>query len=167
MAKHEPPTDQDSRNEFLWNVHSFMNEYIRFADTKAQLVIGWATAIAGTLVASDFLHPMEFTPIKVARLASVLLLALAVASAIFAINPRLRTKQPKGYIFWLSILGHGSRDSFLQATDTIGASEAGEHVASHLYDLSGVCRDKYWWVNVSILLAFVGSTFSGILYLFR
>ena len=41
--------DEQDQNEFFWKVHSYTNEYIRFADTKAELVIGWTLALVGAL----------------------------------------------------------------------------------------------------------------------
>src|SRR5262249_7698300 len=39
-------SDEAAKREFLWHTHEYVNEYVRFADTKAAL----AGAIASTLV---------------------------------------------------------------------------------------------------------------------
>jgi hypothetical protein len=167
MASNEPAADQAARNEFLWRVHSYINDYIRFADTKAQLTIGWSTAVAGALIAAHFYDGMVWPWPALARLVGLLALGVSIACAVIAVNPRLRTSQPKGYIYWNSVLGHGDKDNFVRAADSIGANEAGQHVANHIYDLASICRNKYWWVNLSILLAFAGSVLSGILFLYK
>ena len=44
------PIDQQSSGpplDFLWNVHSYTNEYIRFADAKAAFVVTIAAALVG------------------------------------------------------------------------------------------------------------------------
>ncbi len=103
------------RDGFLWNVHSYINEYIRFADTKAELVIGWITAITGGLLAVQFQKKLNLC--HMAGIASSIGFGLLVLSFVFAflvLLPRLRTSQPKGFIFWRSIRASGSRTSLAQ-----------------------------------------------------
>ena len=42
--------------DFLWKTHSYMNDYIRFADTKAAVVIALSTALLGGLIAAEAHH---------------------------------------------------------------------------------------------------------------
>ncbi len=166
MAGHEPAADQEQRNEFLWHVHSYINDNIRFADTKAHLVIGWATALAGALAASGFYHAMVWPWPALGRLSGLVVLVFSVVFGVCVIRPRLRTSQTEGFIYWLSILGHRNRDDYLRAVDSIGANEAGRHVAVHNYDLSEICKSKYWWVNLSVFAALLGGILSGLLFLY-
>ena len=46
----ESPT---GTSDFLWEVHRYTNEYIRFADTKAGFIAGVSAALVGSLVASS------------------------------------------------------------------------------------------------------------------
>jgi hypothetical protein len=46
--KSTQPTDTD----FIWKVHSYTNEYIRFADAKAGAVIAWCSALTAALFAA-------------------------------------------------------------------------------------------------------------------
>jgi hypothetical protein len=95
------------------------------------------------------------------------LLVVGAGCAGWSINPRLNTTQPSGYIFWQSILGHGTRNDFVAAVAEMTPEEAQTHVAQHLYDLSGICVKKYWWINLAIILASAGTIWSGVTYLLR
>lgn len=47
------PVDWDAASTLLWDLHSYTNEYIRFADTKAAFIATACTALIGSLVASS------------------------------------------------------------------------------------------------------------------
>ena len=162
MAEHES-ADSKQRVEFLWRAHSYVSDYVRFADTKAQLVVGWTTAILGAFIAGGFYqhHNPSYW-----HLAGFSLLVAAMICAVLAITPRLRTSQPKGFVFWDSILAYNDRQAFLHAVNGLQEADAAQQLAGHLFEISKVCRDKFWWVNLSIVLSFVGSLFCGVLYIF-
>lgn len=153
------------RESFLWHVHSYVNEYIRFADTKASLVIGWTSALIGVLTASNFHKRFEWSPPGIICVAGFLGLIAAFVCAFIAIWPRLRTSQSKGFIFWKSILANGNREIFVAAFNQETAGALLEGVSQHLHDLSGVCSKKFCWVSYSIVFAFIGSILCGTMYL--
>src|SRR5262245_55396837 len=101
------PTPED-RSEFLWNVHSYINEYIRFGDAKAGLVIAWTTALIGGLVAVKFQEHFKLTWQGGVSVFGFVLLVLAFICAFAAVIPNLGSSQHTGLIFWKNILNHGS-----------------------------------------------------------
>src|SRR5689334_35084 len=86
--------------EFLWNTHSYVNEYIRFADTKAELVIGWTSAVMGALLAADFDKNFGLSASGILSAVGLGCLLAAFVCAFMAVVPRLRTTQAPAFIYW-------------------------------------------------------------------
>ena len=82
--------EQQARVDFLWNVHSYTNEYIRFADTKAALTVAWATALLGVLYA-ERVHavPNPETGFWVTSLLAAAALCAGFVLSVWSILPRL------------------------------------------------------------------------------
>ena len=175
------PSDQEARDEtsggtgglseFLWNVHSYTNEYIRFADAKAGVVITLASALIGALFTADLHHAFMRFPVPQWRFTgwgaclAFLSLVAAIAASGWAVRPRLWTKQKPGVIFWESIVAHRSSDAFwgnLRLTDDLARTE---HVARHIYDLGGVCRAKYRLAAIGLWLAILGGVLAALVML--
>jgi hypothetical protein len=165
LATHVPTTDAETRGEFLWNVHSYLNEYIRFADTKAALVVTWTSALLGALVAGSFHKRFALTITGGLCFAGFVLVVLAFACSFCAVIPRLRSTQLPGFIFWRSIVAHKSKEQFIAELKKQTSENLADHVAGHLFDLSHVSDRKFWWVDRSIMLALLGSVLSGIMYM--
>ncbi len=157
--------DRLDRTEFSWNVHSYLNEYIRHADTKAELVIAWTSALVGALVAGKYQDKFDYSLSGIMSLAGFLLLVSGFITAFQCVKPRLKSLQIPGFIFWDSILAHKDRDTFLGEFANLSDESLGQHVSQHLFDLSNVAHAKYWWVGISIRLACAGSLLSGLMYL--
>lgn len=158
-------SDPDKLNEFAWNVHSYTNEYIRFADTKAELVIGWTSAIVGALLATDFEKHFALSIPGTICFAGFLLLLASFACGFWTVLPRLWTTQKLGFIFWDNIRAHKSKEAFVADLRQLSVDELNGHVIEHLHDLSLVCAAKLKWVKFSIWFAFTGSVVSGFMYL--
>jgi|SRR5208337_832171 len=122
--------------EFIWKVHDYTNNYIRFADTKAALVIVVASGLTASLYAAQAHHYFRLsrlslhaasgwaTLLGVGSLLAFLCLGGSIFLAVLAVVPRLRLQpragrtlvqkplhssgeQPVGYVFWRSILACG------------------------------------------------------------
>jgi hypothetical protein len=52
LSKAGETDDANSLEDFLWQVHEYTNEYIRFADTKAAFIVAASTALIGTSISS-------------------------------------------------------------------------------------------------------------------
>lgn len=155
----------DERLAFLWNVHSYLNEYIRFADTKAAIVITWTSALMGALAADGFHKKFALTTYGGLCFAGFALLVLAFGCAFAAIIPRPRTTQLPGLIFWRSILAHKSKGDFIAELKKQTSETMADQVAGHLFDLSHVSDRKFWWVDKAIVSALLGSVLSGVMYM--
>jgi hypothetical protein len=156
----------DPTEEFLWKVHGYTSEFIRFADTKAALVVAWSsTLISGLfgLKAHRLLSPHRFTTdaIDVCTTVGGVAAAVAFSSLVVAfliamtiIMPRLWTKRKIGLIFWENIQGYKSAEQFLAAL----AQEQGfvNAIADHVFMVSAVCQRKYRRLKLAIGLSLVG-----------
>jgi hypothetical protein len=156
--------DQVQKREFLWKVHGYTNEYIRFADTKAGFCVGMASAVMAALFASKchdlFLQaaPGQWTALAWASLSAFVLLALSIGASVTAVRPRLWVHSEKGFIFWQAVAEFDSPGALVMGYESQGVAELNVCLAHHLYSLAKVCSRKYMWVNVAILAAAVGGT---------
>ncbi|QDS98470.1 Pycsar system effector family protein [Adhaeretor mobilis] len=160
----------ENTDGFLWSVHGYLNEYIRFADTKASAVIAWSGAFLGTLVATDChgqIWGEKFFSYWVTcmTLGAFVLLGLAFIFAIVVVAPSLSfDKQAKqGFIYWESIRQFESGITYSGAVSS--CNDLGERVAQHNYELADIARKKFRLVNWSIRLAAAGSVL-GVLTIF-
>ena len=148
--------------DYLWNAHTYVNEYIRFADTKAGVVIIFVSSLVGAFYASDIQRPfMESTPPNWPTSGWVgfsvfVLLLCAITCAVLSIFPRLSRKKESGLIFWNSIVDHGDAVTFWSRVSKQSEKDLGQHLAFHLFQISTICKKKYWWVSFSIILSILG-----------
>lgn len=106
-ASTPPPVDLF---DFLWKTHSYLNDYIRFADTKAALVIALSTALMGGMLSVEAHHwcsprlldienpAWKQTWLGVGAVISLSSLTLAFLSSILTLNPRLWSTATSGLI---------------------------------------------------------------------
>lgn len=153
----------DKQLAYLWSVHEYLNTYIRFADTKAGVVIVLASGLIAALYGTG-LHvpllsksPTEWGWLGTLSAVGFLLLASAVLLAVWAIKPRLTNDQRKGFVFWESIRGFKSPLEYWQALRLQSEDGLTENLSGHLYTLAGVCRRKYFWVALSIWVSVAGA----------
>lgn len=151
--------------EFLWNAHTYTNEHIRFADTKAELVIGWTSAILGALLASDFERHFAATTVGALAFAGFAFLVAAFVAAFLAVIPRQPWKSEPGLIYWREILAHKDKAAYVAAIKAMPSDALPTHVGTHLYALARVCDKKFRFVTASIILAMIGSLLAGVMFL--
>lgn len=164
------PEYQATQLDFAWKTHEYINNYIRFADTKAAFVIAWTSAIFGTfyvghlheaVIQSHFTLKNISWTITLASLALPLLSASFLAAA-WSIIPRLPTRQLSGLVFWESILVHASGDLYANALGRNDTNQLTRHLCVQIHTVAAVARKKYRWITLSMWMAFTG-TVLGIL----
>ncbi len=169
-AHSRPPEikPQGSRQEFLWRTHSYINEYIRFSDTKAGFVITLSGALLGLLYSTKA-HDLfvksgagAWSWRNWSSFASFSLLVVAVLLGVWAIRPRLWSHQHRAFIFWGGIAKYPSREAFSSEFSQLSDDRLAEHLARHVFELSAVCASKYFWVSVSILTAVLGGLLAAV-----
>jgi hypothetical protein len=167
----EKSVEADSTDKFLWDVHKYTNDYIRFADTKAAFVAAASTALIGALVGSSALdscfRAMPATWLQWVAIAGLLLLAVSLILSALAIRPRLWNHTSVGYIFWESIKGHKTARAFSQAISELSASGRTAATSDHLFVLASVATRKYGYVKWAIHAGIAGGLLAGIVLFAR
>lgn len=173
----------DAKSEFAWSVHSYVNEYIRFADTKAAVVVGWCLAVFSGIYATNLhksiLHHDPTPPswlIFLFAVSGTVFLVLGFGFAVWTIVPRLwrdltpktwlaflssghaaRTAPIGGLIFWDEVLVHSTAEEYVSAVSSADDSQLLRATCQHVFILSGVSRAKFTHVNRAILLTAGGT----------
>jgi hypothetical protein len=154
--------EANSLEDFLWQVHGYTNEYIRFADTKAAFIAAATSALIGTSISSSVLDSFLLkTPCLWYRsqwlaLIGLLMLSLSTICSLAVVWPRLWNKTPVGFIFWESIAGHRSAANFSQGIHKATGQERTTAIAEHLFILGSVARRKYLYVKYALWLGVPG-----------
>lgn len=163
-----PPTDNaKDRLDFLWKVHGYTNDYIRFADTKSAFVTASVVVLIGAVVSSGVFDgirdvPKENWPIHVwFSVGALAFLLLAFLCALWAIKPRLHSTIPKGFIYWGSVVEHKKDTAYATECHTLTADELELNVSKHIFVLAGICNRKYFWVNLAMWTGTVGGMLAG------
>jgi hypothetical protein len=158
-----PAMDEAAKGEFLWHAHQYINEYVRFADTKAAFAGAVASALLGTLYTAKAYVPLLSRPWSQwsagawLTFAASFFLAGSVALALLTVRPRLRSTQSKGHIFWGSIGAHGSVELFQTCFHSQSPWTLNDHLLHHLYEVaSKVSIPKYRLVSLSITTLGIG-----------
>jgi hypothetical protein len=165
--------------DFLWKTHEYINNYIRFADAKAAVVVALASGLLGQLFTVKahhaILHPGTslFNPtnpefwLGLGSLLAFSFLGLAVLFSVWGLAPHLWLRflqkwnaQPlsssPGLVFWGDILAHGNAEAYWRNLSAQAPPDVAKQLAHHLYVLSGIAHDKFRYVDRSIRFGFLG-----------
>lgn len=160
--------EDEFMEEYLWHVNEYLNEHVRFSDTKAGSVIVLAGALLSMLYGGGMHRTFAAVPVSewslrtVAALVTYLLLGGAVMAAAWSMRPRMVKSVPRGYVFWESILAHGSPANFVLALNKRSRQELLDHLALQLYIVSGICSTKFRWVGRAVMLCLTGATLAAL-----
>jgi hypothetical protein len=160
--------DEGGRQQFLWNAHRYVNEYARFADSKA----AFAGTLAGGLLAALYAAKAHVDVLSTSfdqwtlpawlTVMAAALLAVSVGLAVWTVMPRLGSSQRTGFIYWGAIATHGTVDRFQEAFVRQSAHALNEHLAHHLFDLSvHVCIPKYRHAQWCIWCLWIGAVLAA------
>ena len=169
--------------EFMWRVHVYSTEHIRFADQKAAAVIAWCGGLIGVLFATKahqrFMAPgaalshadVGAVTLALASFFAFAILAAAACFAFWCVKPRLWSREHSpghvpGYIYWETVRAHANPATFSTAVTGLSAAELDAHLVEHVYVLAGIARLKYLYVDRSIWVGFVGSAVAALVTLF-
>jgi hypothetical protein len=150
--------------DFAWKTHEYINNYIRFADTKAAFVVAWTSGLLAVLYGANahhiFVFGLDFSTAAVAptlSLAAFLLLPAAFLIAVWSMIPRLPTTQRSGLVFWESILVHTNGELYARDLARRDEDSLSQHLCVQIHTVAGVAKTKYLYVSISMWLAFFGS----------
>lgn len=150
--------------DFAWRVHDAQQAWIATVDIKASIVLVVEVALAGAagkslLVPGGVLHDAHGLHLGVAIVA-VVLLSLAVGSALWVVFPRLercrgRSNAEPGLIYF----GHLRQRSVNDIEEALaGLDAAGERyeIARQLHVTARVAWTKHAWLQRSLVLLAAG-----------
>jgi len=158
---------------YLWNINQFIGDNVRFSDTKAGSVIVLSGAVLSMLQTGGFHRsfanhpPGEWTLGALASLLTFLCLGAAVLAAAWSIRPRFVSNFSAGYVFWESILAHGSSQTFVQELNRRTRRELLDHLAVQIYGVSAVASAKFRWVARAMVLCMTGAVLGVIVFVAR
>jgi hypothetical protein len=164
-----PSEAEKLKLESAWKVHTYLNEYIRFADQKAGVFLAFQGGLLTALFTAKLHHDVAAAPFgswpTFCATVGFIFLPLGACFALFAVAPRLPTAAvliqrywpwakivsppPPGIIYWEQILGHEEAASYSAALNGRGATEWVDAVAQHAFVLASVASKKFKWVNRS------------------
>lgn len=155
--------------DHLWKCYPVINEWIRFADTKAWTVLTFNSVIFGAVLPN-------LSGLKSASTGSSAVLWLGLLSGVcltvstfcslLCLIPRLTARQgdteaPKSStIFFEHIAGHGEHRQFYDAVLKVQDSKgAFEQIAEQVYAVSHVVKSKNSWLYWSFMFLGFGMLF--------
>jgi hypothetical protein len=160
--------DEVAKQGFLWNTHTYLNEYARFADTKAGFAGTAAAALLGALYSAKGHVPLVQTSFQQWTFSTwlaffaIVLLVSAVLLAVWTIRPRLRSTQDKGFIYWSSVAAHKRVELLYTSFHGQSPRTLNDHLLQHIFDLSTkVCVPKYRHVSLCMLFLVIGGFLAG------
>ncbi|HET7229091.1 MAG TPA: Pycsar system effector family protein [Longimicrobium sp.] len=160
--------EDEFMEEYLWHVNQYLNEHVRFSDTKAGSVIVLAGAMLSLLYGGGMHRTFAAVPISewtlrtVAALVTYVLLGGSVLTASWSMRPRMARGVPKGFVFWESILAHGSAAQFVRELNKRSRQELLDHLALQLFAVSGICSTKFRWVGRAVMLCMTGALLAAV-----
>jgi len=158
---------------YLWNINTMIGENVRFSDTKAGSVIVLSGAVLSLLYGGGFHRAFAtralaaWSLVSVASLLTFLFLGGAVLCAAWSMRPRFSRNFQPGYVFWESILAHGSPAAFVRELNRRSRRELLDHLAVQIYIVSSVASTKFRWVGRAMLLCMCGAVLGAIVLVLR
>lgn len=165
--------DLTEKRQFLWKVHDYINDYIKFADTKAGFCFGLTSALIGVLYSTRCHELFLKIPFQqwnfgaYLSLSAFLFLASSVGLAIHVVTPRLRRHSKRGFVFWEAISQFEDADLYDGAYDAQSSHEMTMNLSHHVYALAKICDCKYKWVVAAMLTGGTGGLLSLLVLLFE
>lgn len=145
------------RLEYTKVVHEYVNEYIRFADTKAGFIFGLISASVGFLYSKAVMDTWTKSCIfnwtfsdYIAFVGSMTLFVAGFAS-FWVVKPRLRPRKNGGLIFWETVASRVDANGYVGEVTSLTGGNMISEIVDHTYQLSKVAQFKYRWLNISIL----------------
>ncbi|MFO1005036.1 MAG: DUF5706 domain-containing protein [Planctomycetaceae bacterium] len=165
----------EKRLEHSWNVHCYVNEYLRFADAKAFGIVAWTSTVIGAIWVSGVgphVLGLRFsrTWTSASTLEGVLgygaFLSLFIGFALSAwcIKPRLFDPLLVSRIFFGGIAKYKDGKQYSEAIRGCSLEILVDDVAQHCHVLSKACVYKYRFVYWGFVFALMGSVFSCVLW---
>ena len=149
--------------DFVKHINDYLHGYIKFADTKAGVIIALSIGFI-TILFNQKIHEPLFKMCK-GQLFNNLLFYLTIVTflsimiglffAISVIFPRTSPQRTKSLIFWENILEH-KKEEYKTKIKELNTQEIIDSLSEHNYLVASVSNQKYKGLKVSMIFSFVG-----------
>lgn len=156
MSQQGDDPEYSLKIDYLWKIHEHLSENVRFADTKAGLIIIFVSTLIGALHTTGntkrfYTYNWSFREVLVIFVLSLML--VSIIFSVMVVLPRLLSSNAKGIIFWEGVLMHGSSSVYGEKIINVEKKELMNHLADQVYDLAIICALKYKYVKYSLWFA--------------
>lgn len=157
-----------TRTENLWKTYDAINEFIRFADTKATTILAVNGVIAGLYFSNigAIQTILQQRPIAlVPLLISTGFILISSGFSAYCIIPRLKMNKSNCLIFFCDIANYKTADAYKEASENeMSDKEIEKHLTDQIWANSKIAHKKYYAVTISIII-FVALIVSSILFM--
>ena len=171
--------------EFLWRIHSYTNDNIRFADSKAGIVIAISSGILAALFGIRAHHHCSWPRLSFSdpqitatisgtvSFLSILNLLFCALIAAWAVAPRLwldllkessarfshttLSLRKAGPIYFGAVAAFTTPKEYWLAIAALQLSDQAQAVANHIFVLATIADRKFRWITLSIRFGYVGA----------
>ncbi len=163
-------SQQNGQDKYAQHLHSYIREYIAAADRKASFVFTVGAALLvylyeKNIAVSWLVSPFSWTLSEIIAFVSMAGLSVSCVLAVFVVLPRLSGSK-RGFIFWESIVEFNSPTEFSEAAQKLSDTEVTRELLLHSYELSNICKKKYYILNWALRIGGVGAI-ATIIYLLK
>lgn len=158
------------RSKFAEETHQYIRDNIRLADQKATFFFTAATALLAFLyqnrVSESWLKPvMTWNILDICAFVAMISLAIGALVSLSVVMPRLPGSR-RGFLFWEAIAEYDSGRQYADDLATLSQATLAQQKAEHCHDLAKVCRTKYQWLKIAVIVCGIGLTFAVVVFLF-
>ncbi len=152
------------KNENLWRTFQTINEWIRFSDTKASLIIS-IYGIGITIIYSNsndiFSALSKSTCLLVFIWICVGLCIIALLFAFLSLNPRIDNKNPSSIIYFGHIATNPSANAYKLKSESIFDNDdlVFDQLSEQVHTNSQIAWKKFKFVTYSLRIFFVNIVF--------
>jgi len=165
----EDPTPFDSGEvrlgpdgvEHVWRVRRSVERAMFACDLKSIAAVAFSSYLLATtygtirsLAWRIALHGRQWHPFL--DIAAFVVLIAAVAFGVLSLGLRLRSQRGAGSATWDGIAAHHRPVAFWHDLTGLAGPDTGEHLVRSLYTLCETCRDRHFWLALSVWSAVVG-----------
>lgn len=137
--------------DLLKTAHDHINNYIKFADQKASVLVSGQIAlivVVLNIMSNTWSDLLKLTQILVSG--SIILASLSILLSIMTIYPREESDQTYGYIYWEEIQNFENQDAFCDSLRDLNDDEIIQEMSDDVYNIAKIAQSKYKWLKRSL-----------------
>jgi len=142
-------------SSFAELVHEYLRDNISLADQKCAIVFT-LVSVALFFLFGELRENKELSFVADEWIiAAIFCFVIAAVFAFLAIFPRLRGAAGH-IIYWKAIYEHRNSSTFIEKVTQNSAEALAKQTLEHCYELSVICKKKYFRLRISLCLSAIG-----------